>query len=120
MSVITNLLDTLSIKRGDLGAVKALLDLARPDLATQRDCLAAEIEQLEAKIKGKAKYVPETQAHTLVGRLLQLVWCPGRKDIDKNALADVLAKYGVSAEDSARLFVKKNGYWSIRNRGKGA
>ena len=57
--------------------------------------------------------------HTLLGRVFQLVWRPGRQVWDDAGLRQVAEKYGVPWDElQACGKVQKAGTWAIRKRGK--
>jgi hypothetical protein len=117
MSVIADLLDRLAAERKRLASVEQAIAIQAGPLEEQRQCLEAACKKIEEEIKGKAKFVPTSQAHTLLGRTLQLVWS-GRTTVDQDALQDLFDKYGVSDADRAAV-LSSSGSWSIRKRGKG-
>jgi len=138
MSVITVLLDTLADRRVALARVDADIEAKVPDLVAARSKLQAEAEVLEKDIKHRAKFVPETQAHTLLGHLLQLVWSKPKPKWNEAKIEGLVTSYNalllcvrqhqedwaVEAGNAFRLLSvedlkdQPDGYWSIRDRGK--
>lgn len=77
MSKITDQLDCLYTQRLALAALTAEIEAAIPeDLRQRRDELTACVKAAEEDIKRRAEFIPDSQAHTLVGSHLQLVWQP--------------------------------------------
>ncbi len=128
MSVITNLLDALSAAREELYCKEQEIICQVPQhLLEEKSSLEAQVKSLETQVKAKAKYIPETQAHTLKGLILQLVWNQPKPKLDEEKVRDLLARYNVLVQVSQPgttcpemtwddLTVKPDGYWSIRNR----
>jgi hypothetical protein len=117
---IVNLLDELTAARACLadvqGEIKALVPT---DLAAKEALAAKTVADLEATIKDRAKFIPDTQAHSLIGQALQLVWSKGKVGWDDVRLAVLAGKYGVPQDELAGCKVQGDGWWSIRQRGKG-
>lgn len=118
MSVIANLLDELSCARECKDTVTSKIEQAVPELVAELAIAEQNVITLEKQIKDKAKFVPVTQAHTLVGKLLQLVWTPGRVAWDSEALQNLAVEFGIPDEKLAECQVQGSGFWSIRKRGK--
>lgn len=96
MSKITALLDELHNLRQAAAQLDADIERLVPaDLIERRDCLAARVKELEEDIKRRAEFIPDGQAHTLVGQWLQLVWQP----------------------ETPVAYVRK-AHWAIKKRGK--
>lgn len=111
MSTITTLLDDLAVERQRLEQVEQQILAAAPaSLVDERQRLEQQCKQLEATIKAKAKHIAPVSAHTLVGRLLQLVWTAGRLDVGK--LEQLARSLGASDEQVAAC--TGSGFWSIR------
>lgn len=77
MSVICNLLDELAGLRQAAAAAEAEIERQVPDLIARKAEIERQAKALEDVIKDKAKYIPPSQAHTLRGGALQLVWVEG-------------------------------------------
>jgi hypothetical protein len=119
MGSIANLLDELAARRECLAGLEAEIAAAIPaHLLRQKTALETEVKNLEAGVKEKAKYIPETQAHTVIGRLLQLVWTPGRVSWDGLALEKLAGEFGIPESRLVQCRTQGDGFWSIRKAGK--
>ena len=110
---IAKLLDELASQRETLEGLRSDLEAQAPELAAAIKAQAATVEGLEKDIKAKAQYVPDSQAHTLVGRLLQLVWTAAKPVLDEGKVTALCAANGLSTDG---LYTAKPGFWSIRKR----
>lgn len=81
-------------------------------------CLQAAAEQQAAAIKAAAKHVPLSQAHTLVGRLHQLVWTYPKAVYDAERLEALVRQLGGTDGQLSECLQDKPGFWSLRKRGK--
>lgn len=118
MSTIANLLDQLADARECAFDWECKVQEAAAWEVARWDESKAEVERLEKEIKSKAKFVPVSQAHTLIGRLLQLVWTPGRAAWDGDALRELAGEFGIPENRLAECQTQGSGFWSIRKRGK--
>jgi len=123
MSVITVLLDTLADRRQAIARLDADIEAKVPDLLAERSKLQAEAETLEKDIKHRSKFVAD--AHTLVGRLLQLVWVPRQPVWSEAKIIDLLDAYnnlacpqGYDPVKVADLQEQPEGYYRITKVGK--
>lgn len=115
---ISNLLDILFDKRNELITVQDEIKSACPALVERQECLENAIADLEAEIKGKAKFIPVSQAHTLVGKALQLVWTTAtvKNEVDLVALDDLAKKHGFDVP--FHLVETRSAFWSIKKRSR--
>jgi hypothetical protein len=117
MTVITALLNTLAIRRSTMECLKAQVRAAAGSLADDLDKAEAEVKALEADVKDKAKFVPDSQAHTLKGDSLQLVWTKGKKALDEDLTVKALQAAGWTQDAIDGLYTTGTGFWSIRKKG---
>jgi hypothetical protein len=117
MSVIANKLDDYSNCLRDIEVIEALI-LDTPE-GRRLACLKLEAEELAKGIKDSAKHVPLSQAHTLIGRLHQLVWYYPKAVYSIDRLVALAQRLGASDADLSESLDDKPGYWSLRKRGKG-
>ena len=95
MSKIVALLNDLEGARAALETVNAEVQTHIPaHLVQAQSDLEKRVKCIEAEVKDKAKFIPPSQAHTLVGNSLQLVW----------------------NEETPVSYVRK-AFWSIKKRG---
>jgi hypothetical protein len=113
MSVITALLDKLFVERQALQAAQASIPV---DIQAAINEAEGRVKCLEAEVKSKAKFVPGSQAHTLVGSRLQLVWSV-RKAWDESDLQALATRYNIPPAELDAC-KKGTGGWSIRARGQ--
>lgn len=124
MSVIVDLLDRAASKRAAAAEVAADIRRVAGDLLSQQEALEGEAAALVKEAKEKARFIPPTQAHTLVGRFLQLVWNPAKieTDLDPDKVKEVFRKYGVPESEWDGCFTSvevRCAYWGERKVGKG-
>jgi len=125
MSVITTALDKLAERRRQVEEVTVEIERREPELVALRTLYELQVETIEHEIKAKAVYIPESKAHTLIGRLLQLVWCKPKPKLSDAKVIDLLDAYNnlacpqgydpVKLED---LQERVDGYWRISKVGK--
>lgn len=115
MSVITSKLDQLHEIRNEIGRLEAEIRQATPDLHSTLDILECRANELEKSIKQSAKYVPPSQAHTLRGAFLKLVWRVRKTwKVDQANLADLVEKYQISQEDLEKVITSQDSSnWAI-------
>ena len=135
---ITALLDNLYELRQAAKAVQAKIEAAAPELVAERSRLETEVKQAEKAIDEKSKYISKSQAHTMIGQWLQLVWSQPKPKLDDSKVEHLVARYNavlasvrqVNPELAAELQAEfgcasldsvktePDGYWSKRERGK--
>jgi hypothetical protein len=140
MSAITDILDRYGEKKAALAAVEVAIESAASALVAQRKELEAAIKELDKEAKSKAKYIPESQAHTLLGRLFQMVWSNPEPKLDESKVSAMVEQYngllklvrqlpGQDGQDLGNEFrlvsledmkTAPGGYWAIHKRGKGS
>lgn len=115
---IASMLDELAALRTQAAALEAALRAASPEIATNLDQTKELAGSLEADIKTSAKYVPESQAHTLIGSSLQLVWVAEKTEMvpDMAALATLAKEHGFEIPMVEKSVRAK--YWAIKARKK--
>jgi hypothetical protein len=138
-NIIIGILDRYAEKVAAAERVQAEIDRLAGDLLTQRKALEAEAESLAKQAKEKAKYVPASQAHTLVGRLFQLVFNRPAARLDEAKVLALVDKYNsllqavrqlpgpealelgnlYNLTNQAALKVEPDPYWTLRKVGKG-
>lgn len=97
MSAIAKLLDNVFEVNTTLAAVNAEVEASIPQALRDRQaCLTTELADLKAEVKDKAKFIPDSQAHTLRGKLhteTKLVWkIKANYKVDPDALAATIDK----------------------------
>lgn len=94
---IAKLLDNVYEVNAALAAVNAEIEKSIPQaLKDSQACLTAEVDGLKAEVKDKAKFIPDSQAHTLKGKAhpgTKLVWrVKADYKVDPDALAACINK----------------------------
>lgn len=119
MSVIVGLLNgygTIALK---LAAVEAKIKAVAGDLLIEKSSLEKQLEASKAEIKDKAKFIPDSQAHTLKGESYQLVW-RSSNGFDASKVEALLEKYNkLSGESITLTSLKAEGGWALKENGKG-
>lgn len=117
MSVISGLLDKLSVIREDVKSVDVRIYNRTKTLQLEREKLETSRKKLETDIKKSAKHTSGTGKHTLRGTLgLQLV-LNSRTKWEVNRLYSLAGKYGIPESELLEC-QKVTEFWSIRKASK--
>lgn len=73
MSVIVPKLNELANVRLAVNDLTAKIEALAPELVALRNEFEKQAAALEVDIKRRAKYIPQSKAHTLAGKFLQLI-----------------------------------------------
>jgi len=121
MPTITKMLDSYADIMTTAICLEDQIKLAAPDLWVQREAALKSADALKGEIKDKAKFIPQSQAHTLIGKLFQMVWKPGRDALDEEKITSMLDRLNALTGETNALDSLKTaqaGWWEVRKVGK--
>jgi hypothetical protein len=122
MSTIAVILDKYAEKMNELESIQRKIKSAVPELIDAEAQLTKEVDAIKAEVKDKAKFIPASQAHTLVGKFFQLVWKPTSDKWDGEKIEAWVQTACLTPEQTAGLMACKSkgqATWAVCKKGKG-
>jgi hypothetical protein len=104
---IAMMLDLYAEKMRQIESINKEIDSVAHDLLVREKELSKEADKLKAEIKDTTKFIPESKAHTLLGKFFQLVWKPGSTTWNTVELEKWIESAGLSEEQTAGILACK-------------
>jgi len=121
MATIVKMLDNYGEMMALAQCLEDQIKTTVPALWNDREAALKTADALKGEIKDKAKFIAPANAHTLIGKLFQLVWKPGRAALDEEKVLGMLNRLKALTNEANTLdsvMSENPGWWEVRKVGK--